>query len=494
LHYYIVFAGIDFLESKEYLMRQRLILLITLICIIVILSVGHVNGKEFKATEIFDKIFKVESLRDGEDGEEQIVIASEKGLVVLNSFSSEPTARKLKAGIVETLKRDDFLYLINIVDRLDRCGGNGAYDGIPIIGHRAFLDEYQGQDEVVSERVNDMIEMWRWKADVARERLPNYKPGSEEAIGEQQWVNTCERRAEELESGFALVLPTQTYEDRRTLDLGDLTLELIWFGKARRNGATVIRIPELRLALIPDDLLSPLHLAPYPHPEFTELDVERWIQVLEELLEGDNAVDSVLLCDFLNVVWSRDRTLLHLDYIRKLWKGVRQAEAEGKNLSQIATQFSLENEGAFVKEMPVYIDRGDDWVRPQHNMHVRLFFLQGKTLASEIIQNAGFDSLSVSLAEIRKSRIEGGNIYVEEAAINGIGYYLLNLERYPDALEVFRFNVESFPESYNVYDSYAEALMKSGDVANAVINYNKSLELNPENDNAREMLQRLGGQ
>ena len=65
------------------------------------------------------------------------------------------------------------------------------------------------------------------------------------------------------------------------------------------------------------------------------------------------------------------------------------------------------------------------------------------------------------------------------------------MEKFADAVEVFRLNVEVFPESFNVYDSYAEALMKSGDIENAILNYNKSLELNPENNNAREMLQTL---
>ncbi|UCG63305.1 MAG: tetratricopeptide repeat protein [Candidatus Zixiibacteriota bacterium] len=378
-----------------------------------------------------------------------------------------------------------------MLDRLDRCGGNGAYAGIPIIGHRGFRDKYGDNDSAVTAEVNEAIEMWRWKEDVARQRLPNHEPGSEQAIGEQAWINTCAKRAEELETGFSLILPTETYEDRKTLSLGDLTLNLIWFGRAKGEAVSIIVIPEQKLAILPDDLRSPLHLAPYPHPQFKELDVARWIQVLEEILEGENPVDNVLLCDFLNVVWPRDRAHLHLNYIRKLWNAVRKADAEGKSLDEVYTQLSLDNEFAFVKEMPVYLDRGDEWVRPQHRVHIRLFFLQGKTLASEIIRNSGLDSVSVTTERIRKLRAEGGDIYIEEASLNGIGYYLLNMERYADAIEVFRLNVETFPGSFNVYDSYAEALMKSGDVDKAIINYRKSLELNPENDNAREMLKVL---
>jgi len=67
----------------------------------------------------------------------------------------------------------------------------------------------------------------------------------------------------------------------------------------------------------------------------------------------------------------------------------------------------------------------------------------------------------------------------------------MNSGRIVDAIEVFRLNAEVFAQSPDVYESLAEAYMKSGDFQNAVANYRKSLELNPENNNAKEMLQKL---
>jgi len=78
-----------------------------------------------------------------------------------------------------------------------------------------------------------------------------------------------------------------------------------------------------------------------------------------------------------------------------------------------------------------------------------------------------------------------------EREINILGYRLMGLNLTGEALEVFKINVEMFPESFNVYDSYGEALLGSGDTTNAVINYKKSLELNPENDNAEKVLKTL---
>lgn len=78
-----------------------------------------------------------------------------------------------------------------------------------------------------------------------------------------------------------------------------------------------------------------------------------------------------------------------------------------------------------------------------------------------------------------------------EAVLNVAGYRLLGEEKYNEAIEIFKLNVENFPESANVYDSLGEAYMKNGNKELAVKNYRKSLNLNPGNNNAREMLQRL---
>jgi cytochrome c-type biogenesis protein CcmH/NrfG len=52
--------------------------------------------------------------------------------------------------------------------------------------------------------------------------------------------------------------------------------------------------------------------------------------------------------------------------------------------------------------------------------------------------------------------------------------------------------VEQYPASWNAYDSLGEAYMAAGDRQRAIENYRKSLQLNPQNTGAIEMLRRLG--
>ena len=72
-----------------------------------------------------------------------------------------------------------------------------------------------------------------------------------------------------------------------------------------------------------------------------------------------------------------------------------------------------------------------------------------------------------------------------------VGYVLLYSGHEHDAINVFQRNVEDYPQSGNVYDSLGEAYMKIGQKELAIQNYEKSLQLDPKNKNAVEMLKKL---
>ena len=57
--------------------------------------------------------------------------------------------------------------------------------------------------------------------------------------------------------------------------------------------------------------------------------------------------------------------------------------------------------------------------------------------------------------------------------------------------DVFKVNMMLYPDSFKVYESYAKACMKIGETDLAILNYSKSLELNPQNNNAKHMLKEL---
>ena len=91
--------------------------------------------------------------------------------------------------------------------------------------------------------------------------------------------------------------------------------------------------------------------------------------------------------------------------------------------------------------------------------------------------------------QIKKEKPD--NASVTEARLNGLGYGFLRAKKLPEAIAYFKLNVEFYPKSSNVYDSLAEAYMAQGEKELAIVNYKKSLELNPKNNNAVEKLKKL---
>ena len=91
--------------------------------------------------------------------------------------------------------------------------------------------------------------------------------------------------------------------------------------------------------------------------------------------------------------------------------------------------------------------------------------------------------------KIIRSQDRENPVYVmSQGSINGIGYWIMGKERNEEALRLFKFNIELYPDAYNTYNSYGECLLKMGDTINAIKVYEKSLELNPDDQSGIEVL------
>lgn len=78
-----------------------------------------------------------------------------------------------------------------------------------------------------------------------------------------------------------------------------------------------------------------------------------------------------------------------------------------------------------------------------------------------------------------------------ESYLNRLGYQLLDQQKIKQAIAIFNLNTELYPQSGNVYDSLAEAYLKDGQPTLARKYYQKTLELDPGNVNARAMLKAI---
>jgi hypothetical protein len=79
-----------------------------------------------------------------------------------------------------------------------------------------------------------------------------------------------------------------------------------------------------------------------------------------------------------------------------------------------------------------------------------------------------------------------------ESELCTLGYDLWKAKRIKAAIEIFKLNVVAYPQSSDAYYCLGEAYMEDGDKEDAIISFKKSLELDPQNNYAAEMLKKLG--
>ena len=79
----------------------------------------------------------------------------------------------------------------------------------------------------------------------------------------------------------------------------------------------------------------------------------------------------------------------------------------------------------------------------------------------------------------------------DENTLNEIGYYFLGKNKMADAIIVFEYNTKLFPNSWNVFDSLGEAYADKGDKEKALLNYKKSVQLNPNSQSGKDIIKKL---
>ena len=129
---------------------------------------------------------------------------------------------------------------------------------------------------------------------------------------------------------------------------------------------------------------------------------------------------------------------------------------------------------------------------------IRILYDKPYTLPKRSIAQVVFETMmekgvTSAIEHYKALKRDFPNEYIFSAQeLNNLGYHLLNeKKKIKDAIEIFKLNVEFYPKDANAYDSLGEAYMIAGEKTLAIKNYEKSLELNPNNTNAREKLESL---
>ena len=95
------------------------------------------------------------------------------------------------------------------------------------------------------------------------------------------------------------------------------------------------------------------------------------------------------------------------------------------------------------------------------------------------------------LKDLKKNKFDSYNFNSFENELNRLSYKFLGEGKTDDALKVIDYAVSEFPNSFNIYDTRGEIYFIKKDYNASKKNYQKTLELNPNNDNAKEMLNKI---
>lgn len=104
----------------------------------------------------------------------------------------------------------------------------------------------------------------------------------------------------------------------------------------------------------------------------------------------------------------------------------------------------------------------------------------------------GGDTGAIALfREIKRGDFKSYNLSVVEGHLLACGYEYLQQGQTKEAIEIFKYAAEEYPQSATIYEGLGEAYGKAGYMDLAIQNFKKSLDLDPDRENARMMLDLL---
>lgn len=303
----------------------------------------------FSVQKISDRAIILE-LKDA-GGTNIVALKSQKGLVVIDTEKSSQIAAKLREKIIGEFGRSDFVYVINTHHHWDHTNGNYAFRDVKIIGHelcvKGMKDFYTGR--------KDFAERYKegWLSYLEKQ-LETLDADSEESHITRERLRYGRGVYKELNEGFVSITPSITFSDRLTLDLGDMAIELIYFGLCHSKSDILINVPDENLLIIGDIFLK---------NELVWIDenaaVDRWLQIFNQLLENTKQFDYVIPGH--GEIMTGEELKSQRDYIKCLWDGIKNLKKEGRTLDDAKEVFSFEKQFSHLKHISHTWSDGTDY-------------------------------------------------------------------------------------------------------------------------------------
>jgi glyoxylase-like metal-dependent hydrolase (beta-lactamase superfamily II) len=278
-------------------------------------------------------------------------IQTQKGLVLIDTEMSPRIMAPIKERIEKEFGRSDWAYIINTHAHDSHAGGNVLFKGAVIVGHENLWADMQWiirrQTEPNVKR--DVLAQGDRYIQYLRTLLPRVPRNSLQARLIRGEIRFSELYAQDLREGYPVVRPALTFADRHTLDMGDVTLELVFFGKGHSNSDILTYVPQERL-LVSGAVAYQRRQVPEIAEETTWEDFQRFLTVLNSFIADDVKIDHVIPSHSPPLV-KQDLVAVR-DYYQKMLIGVQAAQKEGLTLEQTRARLALRSNFPAMWEAP----------------------------------------------------------------------------------------------------------------------------------------------
>ncbi|MCU0917570.1 MAG: MBL fold metallo-hydrolase [Planctomycetes bacterium] len=295
------------------------------------------------------------------------VIASQKGLVIIDTEASPRLMAPIKKKIEQTFHRTDWTYVINTHAHDNHASGNVLFPGAVIVGHENLVQDMQWliRRRTDPDRKRREVDRYHTILRDLRAALPRYAANPPYARLIRSDLIFYDLFVQDLQQGYEVVPPALTFSDKHTLDLGDLTLELIFFGKGHSASDILIYVPQERL-LVSGAIAYQRYRVPEIGEESHLEDVHRFLAVLDRLLADEVKIEHVIPGHSVPL----PRAVLPpiRDYYQRMLKEVAAARQQGLTLDETTKLLTLRAKFPAFRDPPPHTYGWDHQERNVRNL------------------------------------------------------------------------------------------------------------------------------
>jgi len=277
-------------------------------------------------------------------------------------------------------------------------------------------------------------------------------------------------------------LPSVTVTEDATIHFNNDVIQLLPMPGGHTAGDMVVHFTEAKVACIGDLVL----LGTFPNADPGRGgDAQRLIEVLTELRETLPS-DTTLVAAH-GGAFTMDEFGTYIEMVEGTVAAVAAEVAADRSFSEIVERNPLAPWAEW--ENPEVGLSFEDWITA---IYASLTGSYAQSICAPMTEALVKDGVEAAVARYRHLKKEKpDNWTFAENELNMLGYQLVARDLVDEAIVIFELNVEAFPDGFNTYDSLAESYMLAGRTEDAITNYERSLELNPDNTNAVTMLAKL---